>query len=117
MTPPSLLPMSLLPRARIVVRTSKMKIPRRHLSDYVNNCTRKRAARAARVFFLIELMKSLISGLGVAVVIPKLFAIQTARRRVHNFPFELCDIVALVAPYFTKSRFDKCSDECHRQID
>ena len=75
----------LLPRARIVVRTSKMKIPRivsstdhvprRHLSDYVNNCTRKRAARAARLFFLIQLMKSLISGLGVAVVIPKFFAI------------------------------------------
>jgi len=68
-----------------------MKIPRRHLSDYVNNCPKKRAARAARVFFLIQRMKSLISGLGVAVVIPKLFTIQIARRRVHDFPFELCD--------------------------
>jgi len=28
-----------------------------------------------------------------------------------------CVTVALVAPYFTKSRFDKCSDECHREID
>ena len=94
-----------------------VQIPRRHLSDYVNNCTRKRAARAARLFFLTQLIKSLISGLGVAVVIPKLFAIQIARSRVHNSPFELCDMIALVAPYFTKSKFDKCGDECHREID
>ena len=43
----------LLLRARVVVKTSKM-IPRRHLADYVKNCTKKRAARAARLFFLIQ---------------------------------------------------------------
>ena len=35
----------LLLRAHIGVRTSKMKISRRHLADYVKNCTKKRAAR------------------------------------------------------------------------
>ena len=42
-------------QARVVVRTSKMKISRRHFPDYVNkNCTKKRAARAARFFFIIQ---------------------------------------------------------------
>jgi len=37
-------------RACIVVRTSNMKISRRPLADYVKNCTKERAARAARLF-------------------------------------------------------------------
>ena len=37
--------------ARVVGRTSNMKISRRRLADYVKNCTKKRAARAARLFF------------------------------------------------------------------
>ena len=36
---------------RVVVRTSKMKISRRHLADYVKKLHQKRAARAARLFF------------------------------------------------------------------
>ena len=59
----------LLLRARVVVRTSKMKISRRHLADYVKTCTKKHAARAARLFFLIQPIKSFISGVVVAVAL------------------------------------------------
>ena len=59
----------LLLRAHIGVRTSKMKISRRHLADYVKNCTKKRAARAARLFFLISSIKPFICGVGVGVVV------------------------------------------------
>ena len=57
--------------APVVVRTSNMKISRRPLADYVKNCTKNRAARAARLFFLIQPIKSLICGVVevVAVVI------------------------------------------------
>ena len=41
----------LLLKARVVTRISKIKISRRHLADYVKNCTKKRGARAARLFF------------------------------------------------------------------
>ena len=41
-------------RARCVVKTSKMKISRRCLSNYVKICTKKRAARTARSFFLFQ---------------------------------------------------------------
>ena len=60
----------LLLRASVVVRTSNMKNSRRRLADFVKHCTKKRAARAARLFFFIEPIKSLISGvvLDVAVV-------------------------------------------------
>ena len=44
-----------------------MKISRSHLADYVEICTKKRAARAARLFFLIQPIKSLICGVFVAV--------------------------------------------------
>ena len=53
--------------ARIVVRTSNMKISRRRLADYVKNCTKKRAARAARLFFLIKPIKPCICGVVFAV--------------------------------------------------
>ena len=58
-------------RGPVVVRTSNMKISRRPLADYVKNCTKNRAARAARLFFLIQPIKSLICGVVevVAVVI------------------------------------------------
>ena len=59
----------LLLRARIVVRTSKMKISRLHLADYVKNCTKKRGARAARLFFLIQPIKSFICGVVVDVAV------------------------------------------------
>ena len=57
--------------APVVVRTSTMKISRSPLADYVKNCTKNRAARAARLFFLIQPIKSLICGVVevVAVVI------------------------------------------------
>ena len=38
-------------------------------ADYVKICTKKRAARAARLFFLIQPIKSLICGAVVAVII------------------------------------------------
>ena len=52
----------LLLRARVVVRTLNMKISRRRLADYVKPFTKKRAARAARLFFFIQPIKSLIRG-------------------------------------------------------
>ena len=54
--------------ACIVVRTSKMKISCRPLAE---NCMLKRAACAARLFFFIQPMKSLICGIGVAIIISK----------------------------------------------
>ena len=59
----------LLLRARVVVRTSKIKISRRHLADYVKICTKKRAAHAARLFLLIQPIKSFICGGVVAVAV------------------------------------------------
>ena len=61
-------------RAPVVVGTSNMKISRRPLADYVKNCIKNRAARAARLFFLIQPIKSLICGVVevIAVVNTKL---------------------------------------------
>ena len=58
----------LLRRARAVVTTSNMKISRRRLADYVKTLHKKRAARAARLSFFIQLIKSLISGVVVDVI-------------------------------------------------
>ena len=46
-----------------------MKNTRLCLAEYVINCTKKRAARAALLFFLIQPIKSLICG----VVLPSSF--------------------------------------------
>jgi len=59
----------LLQRTRVVVRTSNMKISRRRLADYVKICTKKRAARAARLFFFLQPIKPLICVTGVAVAV------------------------------------------------
>ena len=59
----------LLLRACVVVKTSKIKISRRCLADTSTNFTVKRAARAARLFSLIQPIKSLISGVDVAVAV------------------------------------------------
>ena len=40
---------------------------RRPLADYVKNCAKNRATRAARLFFLIQPIKSLICGVVVVV--------------------------------------------------
>ena len=56
-------------RTCVVVRTSNMKISRRRLADYVKNCTKNRAARAARLFFLVQPDKSLICGVVVVVAV------------------------------------------------
>ena len=58
----------LLLQARVVVRTSNMIITHRRLPDYVKTLhQKKRAARAARLFFFIQLIKSLICGVFVDV--------------------------------------------------
>ena len=44
----------LLLRARVVARTSNMKISRRGLSGYVKKLVIGRAAHSARLFFLIQ---------------------------------------------------------------
>ena len=59
----------LLLRARVVVRNSNMKTPRRHLADYVKNYIKMRAARATRLFFPIQPIKSLVCGVDVAVAV------------------------------------------------
>ena len=60
----------LLLRARVVVRTSNMKISRR-LADYIKTLHQKGAARAARLFFFIQPIKSLIYGVFVDVAVVK----------------------------------------------
>ena len=55
----------LLLRAHFVGRTTNMKISRCRLADYVKICTKKHAARAARLFFLFQPIKSLIFGVVV----------------------------------------------------
>ena len=57
----------LLLRARVVVRTSNMKISPRRSADYVKKLHQKRAARAARLFFFIQPIKSLICGAVFAI--------------------------------------------------
>ena len=59
----------LLLRARVVVRTSNMKISRGRLADYVKTLHQK--ARAARLFFFIQPIKSLICGVVVDVAVVK----------------------------------------------
>ena len=59
-------------RARVVVRTSNMKISGRRLADYTSkHRSKKRAARAARSFFFIEPIKSLICGVVADVALVK----------------------------------------------
>ena len=55
----------LLLRASVVVRTSNTKILRLRLAYYVKTMYKKRAARAAPLFFFIQPMKSLVSGVVV----------------------------------------------------
>ena len=58
----------LLLRARVVVRTSNMKISRCRLADYVKTLHQKRAARAARLVFFVQPIKLLIYGVVVDAV-------------------------------------------------
>ena len=60
-------------RDNVVVRNSNMNISRRRLADCVkrkHNGRHVRAARAARLFFIIHPIKSMIFGVVVAVVVP-----------------------------------------------
>ena len=58
----------LLLRVSVDVRTSSMKISRRRLAEHVKkNCTKKRAARAARFSFLSQPMILLICDVAVSV--------------------------------------------------
>ena len=56
----------LLLHSRVAVKASNMKISRLRLADCVKNCTKKRAARAARLFFPIQSIILLFSA-GVVV--------------------------------------------------
>ena len=58
----------LLLQARVVVETSHMKISRRSLETTSRECTKK---RAARLFFFIQPIKSLICGVAVDVAANK----------------------------------------------
>ena len=59
----------LLLRARVVVKISNLKFSRCSMAGYVKNCPKKRAARAARLFFLVQPIKSSICGVVVAVAV------------------------------------------------
>ena len=55
----------------VVVETLKSEISRCHLADTSRNCTEERAARAARLFFFIQPIQSLICGAFVDVAVVK----------------------------------------------
>ena len=60
--------------ARVVVRTSNMKISRLRLADYIKTLHQKACCtctRAARLFFFIQPIKSLICGVVVDVALVK----------------------------------------------
>ena len=59
----------LMLRAEVVFRTSKLKISRFLLTDYVKKLLQKCATRAARLFFLVQPIKSLICSAVVAVAL------------------------------------------------
>ena len=59
----------LLLQVRIVITPSHLNIWRRHLADYVKKLHQKARVRSARLFFLIQPIKSLICGFVVAVVV------------------------------------------------
>ena len=53
------------------MRTSKIEIPRCRFADYVKKFAKKSAARAARLFLLVQPIKALIRGVvAVAVKLP-----------------------------------------------
>jgi len=54
-------------RDSVVIRSSSMKISRPHLADCIKKLYQKQAARAARLFFLIQPIKSLVCDVVVAV--------------------------------------------------
>ena len=53
----------------LALPSEHIKICRRHLADMSKICTKKRAARAARLIFLIQPVKSLNCGVFVAVAV------------------------------------------------
>ena len=58
----------LLSCVHVVVETLNFEISRRRLADYVKKLPlKKRAARAARLFFFIQPIKSLICGVVIDV--------------------------------------------------
>ena len=57
---------------QVAVNTTYLDISRCHLADYVKQLQQKRAARAARLFFLIQPMRSLFSEAFVVVALPNL---------------------------------------------
>ena len=61
----------LLLRARVVIRTSIWKFHVVVWQTTLKHCTKKRAAHAARLFFFIQPMKSLICGIVVDDVVVK----------------------------------------------
>ena len=61
----------LLVRARVVDRTSNMKIHVVVWQTTSRHITKKRVARAARLFFFIQPIKSLICGVVVDIAVVK----------------------------------------------
>jgi len=53
----------------VVLKTLNLEISRCHLAAYVKELSKTRAARAARLFFLIQPIRSLFSGVVVAVAV------------------------------------------------
>ena len=59
----------ILLRVHVVVKTLNLEISRCHLADYGNEFARVRAARAARLFFIIQPIRSLFSAVLVDVAV------------------------------------------------
>ena len=53
---------NLLLCVHVVLKTLNLEISRCHLADYVKELSKVRAARAARLFFFIQPIRSLFSG-------------------------------------------------------
>ena len=75
----------------VVVKTLNLEIPRCHLAEYVKKIGAEvRAARVARLFFLIQPIRSLFSGVVFA------FAMPTACWDSSPVPFICCILVLFV---------------------
>ena len=65
----------------VVVKTLNLEFARCHLADYVKGLNQVRAARAARLFFLIQPNRSLFYGAVVAFAVAVVLAQTPSRHR------------------------------------
>ena len=71
----------------VVAKTLNLEISRCHLADHVKELYESVAARAARLFFLIQSIRSLLYGV-VAAVAFAIRELKQARRRRQQKPYK-----------------------------